>query len=143
MNSFRDRLSVMVYVLDGARRMTCSIDVALIAAGPQQLGELCLAGFDRLVLGLSQDARQGSVHVAAEALFIAAEIDVGTVGDPAADLVTLCPETILHIDLLRLVAREGHVDLSERAGLQMLLPLKLIEEVVGVVACAEKEPARR
>ena len=51
------------------------------------------------------------------------------------------PQPLLHVDLLRLVAREGDVDARQRAVCEVLLPFELIEEVVGEVALAEEQPA--
>ena len=54
----------------------------------------------------------------------------------------MLPQAVLHIDFLRLVAREGDVETEERAGLEVLLPFELVEEVEGEVALADYEPAR-
>ena len=51
------------------------------------------------------------------------------------------PEPVLDVDLLGLVARERDVHAGERSLGDGLLPVELVEEVVGEAALAEEQPA--
>jgi hypothetical protein len=94
-------------------------------------------------LMLATQRPSGAVNENIEALLVAAQVEMCAVGNPAADLIALRPQAILDVDLFGLVARERDIDAPECAALQMLLPLELIQKVVGVVARAEEQPARR
>ena len=55
--------------------------------------------------------------------------------------LALFPHPVLDVDFLRRVAREGDVHAGERAVFQRVLPVELVEEIVGVLAVAEEQPA--
>ncbi len=65
---------------------------------------------------------------------------MGAAVEPGDEFAPLLPDPVLDVDLFRLVAGEGDVDAGERAVLQGLLPFELVQEVVGEVTVAEKEP---
>ena len=62
--------------------------------------------------------------------------------DPLPNLGAALPETLLDVNLLRLVAGESDVDAGERAARQVILPFELVQEIKRVVALAEEQPAR-
>src|SRR3974390_2230654 len=83
-------------------------------------------------------AHQGRVHVLGHIFRIATDIEVGATIEPFYQLAPLIPDLVLHIDLLRRVAREGDVHAGERAIFERFLPVELVQEVVDKVAVAEE-----
>src|SRR3546814_16398155 len=59
---------------------------------------------------------------------------------PGVEVGRLLQQPMLYIGFHALVARKGDVHAGEGAGLEMLLPLGLIEEVAAEVALAEEQP---
>ena len=56
------------------------------------------------------------------------------------NLGALLPKPVLNINLFRLIARKSNVDFIELADRQIILPLELIQKIVGIVAFAENQP---
>ena len=71
---------------------------------------------------------------------IAADVEVGTFLKPGVEFRAFLDHLVLDIDLFRLVAGKGEVELGKLAVFQEILPLKLIEEIIGVALIAEEEP---
>ena len=74
---------------------------------------------------------QRGVDVLGHAGGVAAEVEHGTFLQPRPQVGAPLPETVLDVDLLGLVAGEGDVHPGERTFGRGLLPLQLVEEVVG------------
>src|SRR5690349_4882393 len=52
----------------------------------------------------------------------------------------MLPDAMLDVNLFRLVTRKGHVHACQHAVLESVLPLELIEEIVGELPIAEEQP---
>ena len=89
---------------------------------------------------LAKDALQRGVHVLRHRVGVAADVDRRAILHPRVQLAPRVPQRMLHVALLRLVARERHVQPRQHAALQQVLPFELIQEVVRVVAVAEHQP---
>ena len=70
----------------------------------------------------------------------AADVKCASFLQPTVQFAALLGHAVLHVDLLALVAREGHVQPREHAQLQPAEPLYLIEEIAAEAAVAEKQP---
>src|SRR4029079_19725553 len=81
------------------------------------------------------------VDILGHALLVTAHVEMRAILKPFLQLRAPFPQAMLNIDLLRLIARECNFNSREIAGRQIILPLELIEEIVGEVAFAEEEPA--
>src|SRR6185437_8602852 len=142
MNSFLVRLSsVMVAVLWRGFGSRASIHVALVAAGLRELFQLGATGFVVAAGGFREDTSEHDVNVARHALLVAAHVDVRAVLDPFEQLGAVLPQPLLHVDLFRLIARKGDVDARQRSVCEILLPLQLVEEVVGEVTLSKDQTA--
>jgi len=89
--------------------LSASVDIALVTAG---LGER--PQFSATCVGVpgsrfGQDTSKRFVDIARHPPLVAADVEVGTVGDPAADLIAMLPEALLDIHLLGLITRKGDV----------------------------------
>src|SRR3546814_1049724 len=71
---------------------------------------------------------------------IAADVEMRAFVKPGVEVGRLLQQPMLYIGFHALVARKGDVHAGEGAGLEMLLPLGLIEEVAAEVALAEEQP---
>src|SRR6185437_12392734 len=118
-----------------------SVDVALIASGLRQLLELAAAGVFITLCRLGENFDEHGIDVLRHALFIAADVNMRAILYPAREFGATLPQAMLNIDLFRLVARERNIDLREIARFQVILPLELVEKIIGEVALAEKQPA--
>ncbi len=90
----------------------------------------------RLHIGIG--AHECRTHILRHRFGVAADIEIGATVEPVDEVVALVPDAVLHIELLRCVAREGEVHARERAILQGILPFELIEEIVGELAVAKE-----
>src|SRR6185369_9562921 len=63
-----------------------------------------------------------------------------TLLEPAIERPGLLAHAMLHIHLLRAIAREGDVQSRQDTTLALAQPFELIEEIAAEVALAEEEP---
>src|SRR5690606_12641863 len=56
------------------------------------------------------------------------------------DLAAALEQLVLHVDFVRLIAREGDIDAMEHAALAIVEPLGVVEEIGDEVALAEEQP---
>ena len=73
-------------------------------------------------------------------LRIATDVNVSAALQPRPDIGTLCPDPILHIDFLCLVARKGQVESRKPPLFEVPLPLKLVQKIAGKISVAEEQP---
>src|SRR5215467_3146142 len=117
-----------------------SIRVLQIAPSALELNHGLLGDVGAEPLHVRIGTHQRRAHVLGHRLGVAAHIEIGAVVEPFDQVAATVPQTVLHVDLLGRVARERHVHAGERAVLERVLPLELVEEVVRVVAVAEEQP---
>src|SRR5215469_6431754 len=65
---------------------------------------------------------------------------MGAFLEPRPHLAGALAHTLLHVDALLLVAREGEIDFAQEAALVERRQLILIEKIARAVLVAEKEP---
>ncbi len=86
------------------------------------------------------DFAQRGVDIGGHARGITADVEVRAVLDPVVEFATAPAQRVLDVDLLGLVAREREVEPLQRAGLERLLPLELVEKVAAEMRIAEEQP---
>ena len=93
-----------------------------------------------ILAAFAKNLLQRGVYVLRHRVGVAAHVDRGTLLHPRIEIAPRIPQRVLHVALLRLVARERHVEPRQHAALQQVLPFELVQEVVRVVAMAEHQP---
>src|SRR5690606_14679830 len=115
------------------------VNVALVALRLPARVEV----FARLILGppagRPDDRQQLPFDVGRHPLLVAADEQLGAVLEPGPDVARLLAHAVLHVDLLRLIAREGEVQAQEAVALPRRQFL-FVEELRGAVLFAEEEP---
>ena len=99
-----------------------------------------LGGVGRKGLHVRIGCDERCADILRHGLGVAADIELGAIVQPIDEVAAPLPETMLHVDLLRRVTREGEVELRQRSVLQRILPFELIQEVVRVAPVAEEQP---
>lgn len=80
------------------------------------------------------------MHVLRHARGIAADVEMRAVFQPRVQFARLFAQAVLHVDLAGLIAREREVEAMQRAALECVLPLDLVEEILAGVRVAEEQP---
>src|SRR3954462_11868341 len=109
------------------------IDVALVAALTTEVGQVSLGGTGIKAATLRDNALKHAMDVFRHALLVTADIDMAAILQPGMEFGPPVPHLVLNIGFLRLIARERDVDPTQGTALQMVLPFKLVEEVLRVV----------
>src|SRR5712691_5967901 len=117
-----------------------SVDVLLVAALPLEVGDEGDRLVDRARAVLGDDVDQRALDVAGHALGVAADIDVGAVGEPGPEIAADLAHPILDVELLLGVARPGEREPGQRARGLHAGELVLVEEVVVAALMPEEQP---
>src|SRR6185437_8375068 len=89
---------------------------------------------------LFDDLQQGSMNVRRELRAVAADIDMGAFLQPRIKVARMLKQAVLHIHLVRPIARKRNIHMRQHTVLQEGLPLGLIEKIAVEVALAEEQP---
>src|SRR3979409_1501011 len=81
--------------------------------------------------------------VLGHALGIAADVEMRAFFEPRPELGRVLAHAMLDVDLLRLVAREGEVELLEHAAALPIDDLVFVEKIRGAFLLAEEQPVGR
>src|ERR1700680_642293 len=118
-----------------------SVDVLEVAAAFFELAHRGFGGVGLKPLHVGQRSNQGFSHVLRHLVGVAADVEIRAVVEPIDEIPPRLPHAMLHVDLLGCVARERNIHPGQRAVLERILPLELIEKIVGEAAVAEEQPA--
>src|SRR5262245_1503535 len=116
-----------------------SVDIALVTAGPGQGVEPGL-GAALLAALLGRDLQQRVLDVLGHAPGVAADIEVRALLQPTPPLGSVLAYTVLDVDLVGLIAREGEVEATQQAAALPVDDLVLVEEIGGSLLVAEEQP---
>ena len=105
-----------------------------------QLIEVFGRGFLATPAVVHDDVEQCAVHIRRHALGIAADVEMGTVLEPAEEFAALFAQAILDVNPLGGIPREGDVEPLQPTLLQRVQPFGLVKEVALAVAATEHEP---
>src|ERR1039458_6499031 len=137
MRSLRETSSVMGLPIDAG-----SIGVLQVALVALQARHRLLGRFRRQRLHVGIRAHQSGAHILGHRLGVAADVEMRAAVEPFDQIAALLPQSVLHVDFLGRVAREGDVHAGECAVLERLLPVELVEEIVGELAVAKNNQLR-
>src|SRR5690348_4915639 len=111
-----------------------SVHVAGVTALGEEVGEPGPGVVGGMAAVRHGDVDERGMDVPGHVVGVAADVQVRAFLQPGVELPALLAQAVLHVDLLRGVAREGEVEAVQPAALQGVLPLDLVEEVAGEVA---------
>src|SRR5438067_906426 len=117
-----------------------SVDVLLVAVLGGEAVDIVFRPFARVTALALDHLQQRLVNVARHILLITAHVEVRAFLEPRVELARLRKHSVLDVNLVGPVAREGDVEAAQHAVLQPLLPFDLVEEVATHVALAEEQP---
>ena len=83
---------------------------------------------------------QGDIHVFCHPGSVTADKKVGTRLEPIEDVLAVLEQSILDINLVRLISGESGVESGQKALLLQLFKLLLIKEVAVATLFAKEEP---
>ena len=89
---------------------------------------------------LLDDGDERGVDIGGEMLGIAADVDVGAFLDPGIDVAGVLAQSVLDIDLVCSIAREGDIHTRQDPLLEEILPFGLVEKIRMEIALAEEQP---
>src|SRR5207237_5881940 len=79
-------------------------------------------------------------HILGHALGVAADVDVGAIGQPSPELAAELAHAILDVELFAAVARPREREPRQRAGGFHAAKLVFVEEIAVVALMAEEQP---
>src|SRR5208283_4633855 len=104
------------------------INIALVTAFFPQAGHVSLGLFLALAAFALDNAHERGMDVRGHGVDAAADVEVGPFLQPAVKLAALLQHAMLHVHLVALVAREGHVQPRQHAQFQPSQPFDLVQK---------------
>ncbi|SHT73851.1 Uncharacterised protein [Mycobacteroides abscessus subsp. abscessus] len=89
---------------------------------------------------LADDLVQRLVHVLGHACRVTADVEVAAVLQPCEQIAAVLAHSVLHIDLLGLIAGEGEIEAIQEARRVPGVDLVLVDVVMCPVLVAEEQP---